>query len=171
MAMNSSIATTALSPEEELQALVTTVSLLAQRSNSLTKTCLDLQGNVWAEFSRHLLLILSCLAKLPGIIDRIARPLPPPPAPSDLFVRGVHKTPVEVELENRSGPDGANIAWYVVWIGREPGIYTSVDDANTQVKGCPNQQCRRKTGKHEALQFYTQLYAVQKVEKWTEVTD
>ncbi|KAJ6620897.1 hypothetical protein B0H10DRAFT_1037991 [Mycena sp. CBHHK59/15] len=153
MAMNSSIATTALSPEEELQALVRTVSLLAQRSNSLTKTCLDLQ------------------AKLPGIIDRIVRPLPPPPAPSDLFVRGVHKTPVEVELENRSGPDGANIAWYVVWIGREPGICTSVDDANTQVKGCPNQQCRRKTGKHEALQFYTQLYAVQKVEKWTEVTD
>ncbi|KAJ6554109.1 hypothetical protein B0H10DRAFT_1967952 [Mycena sp. CBHHK59/15] len=150
MAQNSSTATTALSPEEELQALIANVAQLAKQSVALTKMCRDLQE------------------ELPGIIARIARPRPSTDA---IFVRGVPKAPVQVELETRSAQDGNSIAWYVVWIGREPGLYASIEDADVQVKGCPNQQYRRKTGKREALQFYAQLYEGGKVEKWTEASE
>lgn len=74
-----------------------------------------------------------------------------------------------------------------MYVGREPGIYTSVyvlfspflsaslilslisEEADLQIKGVPNQQCRRRASKSEALALYKQRHQDGLVAKMVEV--
>ncbi|KAJ7799630.1 hypothetical protein B0H14DRAFT_3491451 [Mycena olivaceomarginata] len=86
------------------------------------------------------------------------------------WVRVVAKTPTAVATEHSSAPSGSR-PWWVVFVGREPGLYSTIEAADAQIKGCPNQQYRRKADKVEALNFYVQKYNEGAVEKWVELTE
>ncbi|KAJ6506410.1 hypothetical protein C8R47DRAFT_1209587 [Mycena vitilis] len=140
--------TTPSSPPEELRAVIATVNALVERARALTAVVEDLQE------------------LLPHILDRIDTPLSDP-----IFVR-VHPvcTPAQVTAQFANHPDGSR-PWWVVYVGREPGLYTTYEDADVQIKRCPGQQYRRKDSKAEALAFYTRQYELKRVEKWVEAEE
>ncbi|KAK7005560.1 hypothetical protein R3P38DRAFT_2794723 [Favolaschia claudopus] len=84
---------------------------------------------------------------------------------SPLWRNETAATPSEVAKIHKKVADGSR-TWWVVYVGREPGLYTTSD---AQIKGCPNQQYRRKASKKEALNFYKEKYEAGEVEKWVEV--
>jgi hypothetical protein len=106
---------------------------------------------------------------------------------ADTWVRAVAKSPTQVTTLNAGVPDGSRHCW-VVYVGREPGIYYIMcvprplspslpnpfwpsKEADHQIKGCPGQQYRRKGSKSEALASYAHWFQEEKVEKWVELTD
>ncbi|KAJ7089405.1 hypothetical protein C8R44DRAFT_892362 [Mycena epipterygia] len=149
MTDNSTTATTTTSsPDQELEVMIATIAKLTQRSAAMTRALTDVHQ------------------KLPGLIERLHTGS----ASDAIFVRAVPKTPTQVEHEHATAPTGSR-TWWVVYVGREPGLYTTSEEADDQVKGCPNQQYRRKANKEEALLFYTSLFNAGKVEKWVEFFD
>ncbi|KAJ7453518.1 hypothetical protein FB451DRAFT_1373822 [Mycena latifolia] len=139
MDQSQAAATTTPSPHLELEALLATIAKLTQRSLNVSRALKEAHE------------------KIPGLIDQV---LHYREANDNVWVRAVAMTPEQAT-------DGAR-PWWVVYIGREPGLYTTVDEATVQVKGCPNQEFRKKTSKGEALHFYESLYLGGKVEKWVE---
>ncbi|KAJ6556335.1 hypothetical protein B0H19DRAFT_1071442 [Mycena capillaripes] len=137
-----------LSPREELAALVEIVDKLVLRANALTRMAREVQ------------------TKLPNILDRLNAEA----AADHVWVRAVAKDPAVVEAEHASELNGSR-GWWVVYVGREPGLYTTVEAANIQINGCPGQQCRRKGSKAEALLFYRQKWDDGEVRKWVEIVD
>ncbi|KAK6981484.1 hypothetical protein R3P38DRAFT_3185448 [Favolaschia claudopus] len=101
-------------------------------------------------------------------------PTPTPDPTADdpagpLFVRGIPKTPAELE---RDHPPGSGEVWYVVILGREPGLYAKAADADYQCNGIPHQYKVKKTSRTDAISFYRSLYngpEGEGVEKWNEV--
>ncbi|KAF8155146.1 hypothetical protein K438DRAFT_1943045 [Mycena galopus ATCC 62051] len=73
------------------------------------------------------------------------------------------KTPAQLEIDHASAPN--DCAWYVVWVGCEPGIYLSV----CADQGQPGQQYHRRQSKCEALAVYTDKFCKGQVEKWAEL--
>ncbi|KAJ7795856.1 hypothetical protein B0H14DRAFT_2620472 [Mycena olivaceomarginata] len=59
-------------------------------------------------------------------------------------------------------------AYWVVLSGREPGLYTTSDEANEQTSRVPHQQQQRVVGFEAALAVYTVHYP-QDTKKWVEV--
>ncbi|KAJ7807752.1 hypothetical protein B0H14DRAFT_3482939 [Mycena olivaceomarginata] len=59
-------------------------------------------------------------------------------------------------------------AYWVVLSGREPGLYTTSDEANEQTSRVPHQQQQRIVGFEAALAVYTVHYP-QDTKKWVEV--
>ncbi|KAJ6626377.1 hypothetical protein B0H10DRAFT_2185795 [Mycena sp. CBHHK59/15] len=141
-------ATNAPTLREQVGALIITVNKLVARANSLSRMAIDVQGQ---------------LNDIQDTIDNEA-------AADNVFVRGVAKDPAQVEAEHTNSPDGSCSCW-VVYIGREPGIYFTIEEADAQVKGCPNQQYRRRCSKAEALLFYKQMFHGKSVQKWVELFD
>jgi hypothetical protein len=103
------------------------------------------------------------------------------------FEVGVAITPDALERRFPSGV--AELAtWYVVAVGREPGIYISrliplhlpislllilfvSDEAEDLVKGVPNFCREKKKSRREALDFYRHKYEHHEVMKLTEVVE
>ncbi|KAJ7906817.1 hypothetical protein B0H13DRAFT_2333065 [Mycena leptocephala] len=104
--------------------------------------------------------------QLPPLMDNLNEEV----AANHVWVRVVAKTPQQVEAEHEAVPHGSR-PWWVVFIGREPGLYTTIEQADLQIKGCPNQQYRRKSSKFEALSFYRLMHDNNKVEKWVELPE
>ncbi|KAF8191902.1 hypothetical protein K438DRAFT_1762485 [Mycena galopus ATCC 62051] len=77
------------------------------------------------------------------------------------------KTPAQVEAEYAHLPDGRRDMW-VVYVGREPGVYDTNEAADFQVKHCPGQQYRKRKSKRDMLDFYAEKYALHEVQKWVE---
>ncbi|KAJ7886285.1 hypothetical protein B0H13DRAFT_1889304 [Mycena leptocephala] len=143
-------ATSALpNARQELRALIATVDKLFSRSLATAHTAEAIK------------------AKLSDITDSLDEEAPPP---DPVFVRDVAKTPGQVEAENAHIPNGTR-PWWVVFVGREPGIYSTVEAADLQIKGCPGQEYRRKGSKAEALSYYRMQYDGNLVKKWVEVVD
>ncbi|KAJ7818922.1 hypothetical protein B0H13DRAFT_2454194 [Mycena leptocephala] len=142
-------ATTAPTPEEELAALLARVADLSRLSVSITQHCFQLQERIPAVVAAH----LAALS---------------PRGPD--FEVGVAITPDA--LERRFPPGVADLAtWYVVAVGREPGIFISHDEAEDQVKGVPNFCREKKKSRREALDFYRHKYEHHEVMKLTEVVE
>ncbi|KAJ7858240.1 hypothetical protein B0H14DRAFT_3447367 [Mycena olivaceomarginata] len=90
-------------------------------------------------------------------------------AEDNIWVQAVAKTPAQVAAEHANVPDGTQ-QWWIVYVGQEPGIYSTLEMATAQTNKCPNQQWRsRKGGKHEALDFYRARYDANEVVKWVEL--
>ncbi|KAJ7292451.1 hypothetical protein C8J57DRAFT_1489959 [Mycena rebaudengoi] len=76
-------------------------------------------------------------------------------------------------LETFIPPNSGEI-WYVVIVGREPGLYRTPAEANHQTHGVPGQFSQKKTSRHEALAFYRERYgqpAPDGVQKWVELPE
>ncbi|KAJ6462249.1 hypothetical protein C8R47DRAFT_1240145 [Mycena vitilis] len=139
-----------LAAHQQLGALIATVKKLVARADALSRTALLVQD------------------QMDDMLETLDQD---EPDVDNLWVRQVAKTPLQVELEHRNSPDGSRPC-YVVYVGREPGLYFTLEEADAQVKGVPNQQYRRRASKAEGLFLYTQLYdhlPATKVEKWAEV--
>ncbi|KAJ7653999.1 hypothetical protein DFH06DRAFT_1133578 [Mycena polygramma] len=141
-------ATTAPSAHEELRAVIATVTDLLDKAHALTTCAQDLYD------------------RLPGLVDLINEEA----ADDNVFVRAPAKSPAEVEAEHATESEGSR-PWWVVFVGREPGLYTTIEAANLQIKGCPGQEYRRKSSKEEALAFYTLMDSKKLVEKWVELVE
>ncbi|KAJ7884215.1 hypothetical protein B0H13DRAFT_1890073 [Mycena leptocephala] len=140
--------TAAANARSEIMAVLTTVDELVARAHRLTRIALDLQD------------------ALPAIADRLNQQ----EAVDNVWVRANARTPAQVEAEHAAIPHGTR-PWWVVWIGREPGLYTTVEAADAQIKGCPNQQYRRRASKVDAINLYRQKYDDGEVAKWVEFTE
>ncbi|KAJ6566708.1 hypothetical protein B0H19DRAFT_1257900 [Mycena capillaripes] len=88
--------------------------------------------------------------------------------PTVMFEWGTAPTPDEMETAFPSGPNESGV-WYVVCVGRQPGLYFNSLEADEQVKGVPNQFCQKKTSRREALDFYHYKFDRNEVKKLTEV--
>ncbi|KAJ7823227.1 hypothetical protein B0H14DRAFT_3470206 [Mycena olivaceomarginata] len=81
----------------------------------------------------------------------------------------VAKTPAEVAAEQANAPAGTQ-QWWIVYVGREPGLYSTLEEAVAQTIKCPNQQWRsRKADKRKALDYYRARYEANEVVKWVEL--
>ncbi|KAJ7815139.1 hypothetical protein B0H13DRAFT_2381242 [Mycena leptocephala] len=111
--------------------------------------------------------LLDCADSLTSLAEKLQDQLPPlldqlneEAATDNIWVRVIAKTPEEVEHE--AVPHGSR-PWWVVYVGCEPGLYTTIEEADLQIKGCPNQQYRRKSSKFEALSYYQLMHSADKV--------
>ncbi|KAJ7921489.1 hypothetical protein B0H13DRAFT_2318386 [Mycena leptocephala] len=145
---NTPAATTALTARDELRAVITTVDKLFARSIAAAHTAEGIK------------------TKLSDILKRLNEEA----AADNVFVRAVPKTPKQVVAENADAHNGSR-SWWVVFVGREPGIYSTLEEANLQIKGCPGQECRCKGSKAEALAYYRMQYEGNLVQKWVEFVD
>ncbi|KAJ7802011.1 hypothetical protein B0H14DRAFT_3488962 [Mycena olivaceomarginata] len=152
----------ASSASEELMAVFATLDELSLRALTLTRGARELMrgADAMTRVAQDLQL------RLPKALDKQNEDA----AADNVWVRAVAKTPPTVAAEHAHAPDGHRI-WYVVFVGREPGLYTTVEEADAQIKGCPNQQYRRKMSKREALDAYSAKYEAGEVAKWVEFKD
>ncbi|KAJ6518326.1 hypothetical protein C8R47DRAFT_1205381 [Mycena vitilis] len=140
--------TSALSPQEELDALVARVAALSQMALAMAKHCVDLQTK---------LPVIVSAAVAAGVRDLV-------PSPAE-WVLDVARTPDQLEAAHPAGPFD-NIAYHVVTSGREPGLCASVDESDVQVLGVPGCARRRVVGRLAALAYYRAEFNSQRVSKW-----
>ncbi|KAJ7772797.1 hypothetical protein B0H14DRAFT_3164768 [Mycena olivaceomarginata] len=139
------------SDHEELTAVLATVNDLVFCSVQLTRLAQQLQSTP-PKLVAH--------QSVPELIARIHEH----EVADHTWVRVVAKTSAQVEAEHAAAPQGSR-TWWVVFIGREPGLYTTIEEVDRQIKGYPNQQYRRKHDKKEALMAYAQRWQDGGVEK------
>ncbi|KAF7349659.1 hypothetical protein MSAN_01692400 [Mycena sanguinolenta] len=142
----------------EVMAVLATVDDLVARTTRLSRVATQLQQSLPP--------LLQRLSDAAEAAEAAAAETPQETSPA--WVRDTPKTPAQVATEHADLADGSRILW-VVYVGREPGVYTTVESADMQIKGCLNQQYRRKSSKQEALQFYTEKFDAGLVQKWVEV--
>ncbi|KAJ7740986.1 hypothetical protein B0H14DRAFT_2637928 [Mycena olivaceomarginata] len=136
-----------INPRRELMVVLANVDHLVVRARKLTRAAEQIQK------------------ALPAILDRLNEE----EAEDNIWVRAVAKTPAQVAADHANVPDGTQ-QWWIVYVGREPGIYSTLEEALAQTNKCPNQQWRsRKGGKREALDFYRARYEANEVVKWVEL--
>ncbi|KAJ7511236.1 hypothetical protein B0H11DRAFT_1899704 [Mycena galericulata] len=151
----SSSTTTAPTPAQELAALVAQVSYLSKLGLEMTKHCIDINNAI----PRVVLAQVDAAAAT----NTTAAPAPQSPQ----FVPGVPRTPAQMEALHPPGT-GDQQPWYVVWVGREPGLYATSAEADAQVNGVPGQFRRKKDSLHEAQAFYRLQYNSNAVAKLVE---
>ncbi|KAJ6448771.1 hypothetical protein C8R45DRAFT_1115083 [Mycena sanguinolenta] len=163
-------ANTATDARDELTAVLATVDDLVARTAKLSTLAVELQQKVAVVDE-----LVVCAARLSTIAVDLQEKIPvlcvslrEPEAAASIWVPDVPKTPAQVAALHANLSEGSRHLW-VVYVGREPGVYTTIEAADQQIKGCPNQQYRRKTSKQEALQFYAEKYAAGAVKKYVEV--
>ncbi|KAJ7210211.1 hypothetical protein B0H12DRAFT_1237544 [Mycena haematopus] len=139
-------ANTAANIRNEAMAVLATVDELVIRANRLSTLAVNIQQ------------------RIPALLQRLTEE----EASDDTWVRATPRTPTQVAADLANLADGTRALW-VVYVGREPGIYTTVESADFQIKGCPGQQYRRKTSKQEAVQFYSDKWRAGEVEKWVQM--
>ncbi|KAJ6532227.1 hypothetical protein DFH09DRAFT_1408551 [Mycena vulgaris] len=147
--MNTS--TTTPTPAQELAALVAKVAALSKLALEMTKLTMDIDDAI-----PHV--IASQVAEAVEALQ------PPPPQ----FVEGVAYTPAQMDTMFPPG-FGDHQAWYVVIVGREPGLYCSSVAADAEVNGVPGQFRQKKASRIEALAFYRNRYNDNAVVKLNEV--
>ncbi|KAK7055698.1 hypothetical protein R3P38DRAFT_3170372 [Favolaschia claudopus] len=183
-ASSSSASSTALATE--LQDLVALVGRLSTASAETMRLAVEVQtrlsvvlagGSAAAPPPPATPLSAIPAATIPAAATPDAAPRTPTPTPDPtaddpagpLFVRGIPKTPAELE---RDHPPGSGEVWYVVILGREPGLYAKAADADYQCNGIPHQYKVKKTSRTDAISCYRSLYNGPEgkgVEKWNEV--
>ncbi|KAJ7104996.1 hypothetical protein C8R44DRAFT_746235 [Mycena epipterygia] len=157
-------ATTASTPAQEMDALIAQVADLSKLALKMTQHCIDLHDNI------PRIVGLQVAAKVAAELDALAdAAAAPAPAEDGAFVELPAPTPDELDALFPPGT-GEFQVWYVVCIGREPGLYASHTDADNQVRGVPNQFRMKKSSLREALDFYRWKYTHQEVKKMIEAT-
>ncbi|KAJ7791910.1 hypothetical protein B0H14DRAFT_2624562 [Mycena olivaceomarginata] len=160
--MHTPSATNTISSCEELMAAIATVDELAIRAIRLTRTAQVITRTA-EDVARTVQDLQVCI---PILLDRQNER----EAADGIWVRATAKFPTQVAADHANASDGQRV-WYVVYVGREPGLYDTVEAADAQIKGCPGQQYRRKTGKREAIDYYRAKWEANEVAKWVEMRD
>ncbi|KAJ7099161.1 hypothetical protein C8R44DRAFT_747849 [Mycena epipterygia] len=159
------LATAAPTPAQELEALVALVAQLPAASLEATRLSVEVQAKlptIAAKLAASDAQLAA--AQLAATSDASAAADTTP-----LFVRHTPKTPSELQAEF---PPGSSEVWYVVIIGREPGLYRTATEANDQCNGVPNQFKEKRKSRCEALAWYAECYfkpSGDGVQKWVEV--
>ncbi|KAJ7149776.1 hypothetical protein C8R43DRAFT_1128266 [Mycena crocata] len=139
-------------PQAELEAMIALSAGLTQMALAMAKHCLDVQ------------------TRLPGVVNAaIANGLAVLVPAAPVWVRGVARTPAQLEAAHPPG-SGDDVAYHVVTAGREPGLYTSVNESDDQVLGVPDSRRKRQGSRAEALAYYRIKWDEQKVVKWVSQT-
>ncbi|KAJ7433318.1 hypothetical protein B0H11DRAFT_1939648 [Mycena galericulata] len=143
-------ATTAPTPAQELAALVAQVASLSKLALDMTKHCIDISDAIPRVVESQ-------------VAEAVAALVPSPPQ----YIRAAAMTPAQVEALHPPG-FGDQSTWYVVLVGREPGLYGSSAEADVQVNSVPGQFHRKKDSLREAHAYYRQQYNAGMVEKLVE---
>ncbi|KAJ6452847.1 hypothetical protein C8R45DRAFT_945547 [Mycena sanguinolenta] len=179
MADTSTQVPTASSPEHEMKVLLSQVTALSQLGLNISHRALDmnceyLQRNVQACLGSG-----SPLHRDQGQ-DPAGRDRPSRCSSSYVFFFSYlsrliffsAETPAFYEWESPTPSDvaeklptnfGDQMPLYVVWVGRQPEIHASSDQAEDQVRGVPSGSRRKITGRAAALAYYQQMYEDGKV--------
>ncbi|KAJ7280888.1 hypothetical protein C8J57DRAFT_106991 [Mycena rebaudengoi] len=159
--------------QQEMDALTSRVASLVRLSIDVVKFAVDVQQSlpiVVAHYTRD------ALAGVPEqisqqVAEQVAEQVSaafPPSSPT--FVEGVAMTPTVLEADHPLGADDDETrCWHVVTVGRDPGLYSSVTESDTQVLGYPSGNRRKKTGLAEALAYYRREYEAGRVLKWDNI--
>ncbi|KAJ6539874.1 hypothetical protein DFH09DRAFT_1323424 [Mycena vulgaris] len=147
--MNTS--TTSPTPAQELAALVAKVAALFKLALEMMKLTMDIDDA-----------IPNVVASQVAEAVAATQPLVPQ------FVEGVASTPAQMDAMFPPG-FGDHQPWYVVIVGREPGLYGSSVRADAEVNGVPGQFRQKKSSRIEALAFYRNRYNDNAVIKLNEV--
>ncbi|KAJ7110502.1 hypothetical protein C8R44DRAFT_883639 [Mycena epipterygia] len=154
-------ATTAPTPAQELEVLVALVAQLSAASLEATHLSVEVQAKLPTIAAKPAVSDAQlAAAQLAATSDASAAADVTP-----LFVGRTPKTPSELQAEF---PPGSGEVWYVVIIGREPGL----TEANDQCNGIPNQFKEKRKSRCEALAWYAECYfkpSGDGVQKWVEV--
>ncbi|KAJ7780832.1 hypothetical protein DFH07DRAFT_765317 [Mycena maculata] len=160
------------SSHAELDELLKRLSELTRMSLDMTRLCLDVQETVPGialarQASEMMRGCMDLRVAIPELFARLTGAGPeyadPELAAVD-WVEAVARTPDEMDAYYPPGI-GDDISWHVVCIGREPGLYASVNEADRQIRGVPNQFRQKKTSRVEALTFYRLRHSKQQVRK------
>ncbi|KAJ7138170.1 hypothetical protein C8R44DRAFT_868495 [Mycena epipterygia] len=141
--------TIAPNPAEELAALVAKVDALSKLALDMTKLAININQAIPAVVTAQVATAVALLA-------------PSPPA----FTHSQGRTPGQMEMAFPLG-FGDQQSWYVVIVGREPGLYGSSAEADAQVNGIPGQFRQKKSNRLEALAFYCHRFLDGTVDKVT----
>ncbi|KAJ6487346.1 hypothetical protein DFH09DRAFT_1105919 [Mycena vulgaris] len=149
------VSTTSPTPAQELAALVTKVAALSKLALEMTKLTMDIDGMACPTLSFP---ADFCLEAIPTVIaSQVAAAVAAVQPPAPQFVEGVAYTPTQMDGMFPPG-FGDHQAWYVVIVGREPGLYGSSVAADAEVNGVPGQFRQKKSSRIEALAFYRNRY-------------
>ncbi|KAJ7077657.1 hypothetical protein B0H15DRAFT_954950 [Mycena belliarum] len=143
-------ATTTPTPAQELAALVHKVHALSKLALDMTKLTMEINDGIPAVIEAQVEAAIAALSTA-----------------ATAFVRGTARTPNQMDALFPPGV-GDHQVWYVVIRGREPGLYGSSVDADTQVNGIPGQYRQKKTSRVEALSYYRHRYNAGDVDKINE---
>ncbi|KAF8173985.1 hypothetical protein K438DRAFT_1771841 [Mycena galopus ATCC 62051] len=128
--------------------LLSSVQQLSRDMDDIRTELCELQSKLWVTEPLPLANPTSA-AQLPPILDRLCEE----ETQDQIWVRVKAPSPEEI-AELNHGIEDFMEEWWIVYIGREPGIYRIQAEADEAVKGCPIQQYRVRTGKATALAFY-----------------
>ncbi|KAJ6547987.1 hypothetical protein DFH09DRAFT_1087450 [Mycena vulgaris] len=138
-------------PAQELAALVAKVAALSKLALDMTKLTMDINDAVPGVIASQVTQAVDVLT---------------PTAPQ--FMHGTARTPDQMDALFPPGV-GDHQLWYVVIVGREPGLYNSSVAADAEVNGVPGQFRQKKASRVEALAFYRNRYNDSAVAKISEV--
>ncbi|KAF7364445.1 hypothetical protein MSAN_01105600 [Mycena sanguinolenta] len=165
-------ANTAPNARSELMAVLATVDDLVARTARLSTIAVELQKDIVTRAGKLSAAAVELQQTIPSLFERLEEEIRDelqPDVPSrPAWVEEDAKTPAQVTADHANLSDGSCVLW-VVYVGREPGIYTTSESADAQIKGCPHQQYRCKHSKREALDFYAERYAAGAVHKMVPV--
>ncbi|KAJ6517578.1 hypothetical protein DFH09DRAFT_1098968 [Mycena vulgaris] len=163
--MNAS--TTPPTPAQELAALVAKVAALSKLALDMAKITMEINGtpplpDVSLAHTRPADSVPQVIAsQVAEAVDALT-----PTGPQ--FMHGTARTPDQMDALFPPGL-GDHQHWYVVIVGREPGLYNSSVAADAEVNGVPGQFRQKKASRVEALAFYRNRYNDSAVAKISEV--
>ncbi|KAJ7702496.1 hypothetical protein B0H16DRAFT_1483191 [Mycena metata] len=162
--MSQQTANTANSAEKEMEVLISRLTALSKLGLEMTRHCIDV-----TEAIPHVIraqVDAQVDAILEGSTNANAEVTTVEPGPTWYST----PAPTLAQMEARY-PPGVNddIAHYIVCIGRVPGLYTSSQDAEDQVRGVPDMSCRKKDTRAEGLRWYREQHTLGKTMRVSEV--
>ncbi|KAJ7863779.1 hypothetical protein B0H14DRAFT_2574719 [Mycena olivaceomarginata] len=168
------------SPAHQLDALLTDVSALSKLALDIVQRSIDLDDKVVSklalDLTRHSVAINNqipqvvrshvdaIMANIRHTLSSLYHSLSPVDTLSAarVFYQDIAPTPAKLDALFPPG-QGDNKAYHVVCVGRVPGLYETVEEANEQIDGVPTQSRRRVVGRLSALAYYRQMFDAKKV--------
>ncbi|KAK7028435.1 hypothetical protein R3P38DRAFT_3519159 [Favolaschia claudopus] len=160
----------AMTPQQEMASLISQVAALSMAALDLTSHTIDGDNKVLSKLA--LRVARTCVEineKFPRIIhDIVDSAVAGALRDSDpLFV--ITEAPSPADVEGKLADGNENAPYYVVCVGREPGLYLDSAIADDQVRGVPDQARRKITGRTAALNHYRDMYNQGKAKRVNEV--
>ncbi|KAJ7761382.1 hypothetical protein B0H16DRAFT_1456131 [Mycena metata] len=149
------------SAEQEMEVLISRLTALSKLGLEMTRHCIDVTEAIPRVIRAQV------DAQVDAILEGAAN-ASVEPAPGPTWYSTPAPTPAQMEARY---PPGINddIPHYVVCIGRVPGLYTSSQDAEDQVRGVPDMSCRKKDTRAEGLRWYREQHTLGKTMRVSEV--
>ncbi|KAJ6452168.1 hypothetical protein C8R47DRAFT_1229514 [Mycena vitilis] len=148
--------TTAATSDQDMAAMVSQLAALSKLALKMTALCIDV-----GERLPHVIQA-QVDAKVAAALDAAM-----PSDPAVEFYRSAGPTPDEIDAQFPQGR-GDNQEWHVVCVGRNPGLYATSTEADSQVLGVPHQARKKKDNRQEALLYYRTQHGLGEVMRVSE---